>query len=42
MGITFPEKDDQIYLQPTPFIDSDSPVVVEFTQSVIDHVETDI
>jgi transglutaminase-like putative cysteine protease len=42
MGITFFEKDYQIYLQPTQFIDSNSPGVIEFTRSVIDHVETGI
>ena len=42
MGITSYERDWQIYLQPTQFIDSDSPAVMEFTQSIIDHVETDI
>lgn len=42
MTITFSEKDYQIYLQPTQFIDSDSPEVIDFTRSVIDHVETDI
>ncbi len=35
-------KDFQLYLQPTPFIDSDSPGVIEFAQSIIDHVETDV
>jgi transglutaminase-like putative cysteine protease len=42
MGITFPGKDYQIYLHPTQFIDSDSTEVIEFTRSIIDHVETDI
>ena len=42
MAITFSERDWQIYLQPTQFIDSDSPLVMEFTQSIIDQVETDI
>jgi transglutaminase-like putative cysteine protease len=42
MEMTFSEKDFQNYLQPTPFIDSDSPEVIEFTRSIIDHVETDV
>jgi transglutaminase-like putative cysteine protease len=42
MGITLFEKDYQIYLQPTQFIDSDSPGVIAFTRSVIDPVETGI
>jgi transglutaminase-like putative cysteine protease len=42
MTITVSAKDYQIYLQPTQFIDSDSPGVMEFTRSIIDHVETDI
>lgn len=42
MGITFFERDMQLYLQPAQFIDSDSPLVMEFTQSIIDPTETDI
>ncbi|UCH94469.1 MAG: transglutaminase domain-containing protein, partial [Candidatus Aminicenantes bacterium] len=42
MVITISEEDLHIYLQPTQFIDSDSPGVMEFTRSVIDPVETDI
>jgi len=32
----------QVYLQPTRFIDSDSPVVIEFTQSTIGEAQSDI
>lgn len=42
MEITFSGNNFQIYLQPTPFIDSDSPEVIAFTQSTIAHVKTDI
>jgi len=42
MAITFLKKNYQLYLQPTPFIDCDSPGVIEFTRSIIGPVETDI
>jgi len=42
MGIPFSLNDFQIYLQPTRFIDSDSPEVIAFARSTTDHVATDI
>jgi transglutaminase-like putative cysteine protease len=32
----------QVYLQPTRFIDSDSPEVIEFAKSTVESAETDI
>lgn len=38
----YPEREFQIYLQPTQFIDSHSPAVVEFARSTIDGAQTEI
>jgi transglutaminase-like putative cysteine protease len=42
MGKPFSENDFQIYLQPTRFINSDSPDVIAFARSTTDHVATGI
>ena len=42
MKRTFFEKSFQVYLQPTQFIDSDSPAVAEFARSTIGDASTDI
>ena len=42
MPNNFTENEHQIYLQPTQFIDSDSPEVIAFAQSTIGDAQTDI
>lgn len=42
MELTFYKKDFQLYLHPTPFIDSDSPEVISFARSTVDRTRTDI
>ena len=39
---TTPAGDDEIYLKPTPFIDSDSPEVIAFARTVCRDAKTDI